>query len=297
VSPDGRRLASDLDQLWLEPRDLETRNLYFGPGGSKLAPSPAVRYEVLAVDRGGFSPGYDVRDPGGTTWNVKVGREAQPEVVASRVLWAIGYHQPPVYLLPSWHLDDERQVQNPARFRRESPETDVVADWSWYENPFVETQAFKGLIVANLMLNNWDWKTSNNKIYEMANSNPPRRRVYVVRDLGASLGKISLSSFLRWTHLPFRQGSRNDIDDFEKQRFIERVEGERLRFYYRGANGLLVDSVTIHDVVWTSRLMARLSDEQWHDAFRAAGYGDAYRSRYIAKLKSKIAEGLALARP
>ena len=38
------------------------------------------------------------------------------------------------------------------------------------------------------MLNNWDWKTSNNKIYEI------RRRgtvvgVYVVRDLGASLGK------------------------------------------------------------------------------------------------------------
>jgi hypothetical protein len=41
--------------------------------------------------------------------------------------------------------------------------------------------------------------------------------------------------------------------------------------------------------------MAGLSDQQWDDAFRAAGYVDAYRQRYIAKLKAKIAEGLALA--
>jgi hypothetical protein len=30
------------------------------------------------------------------------------------------------------------------------------------------------------------------------------------------------------------QGSRNDIDDFESQGFIKQVEGERVKFYYRG---------------------------------------------------------------
>jgi hypothetical protein len=40
--------------------------------------------------------------------------------------------------------------------------------------------------------------------------------------------------------------------------------------------------------------MARLSDEQWDDAFRAAGYDDAQRTRYIAKIKTKVAQGLAV---
>jgi hypothetical protein len=40
--------------------------------------------------------------------------------------------------------------------------------------------------------------------------------------------------------------------------------------------------------------MARVSDAQYDDAFRAGGYSDDVRRRYVAKLKSKIAEGLAL---
>jgi hypothetical protein len=44
--------------------------------------------------------------------------------------------------------------------------------------------------------------------------------------------------------------------------------------------------------------MQRLTDAQWHDAFRAANYADADAERYIRKLKEKIADGLALrARP
>jgi hypothetical protein len=126
------------------------------------------------------------------------------------------------------------------------------------------------------MMNNWDWKTSNNKIYEIRDrdSREPRR-IYVVRDLGASLGKTSFPKLLDW--FPMRglgQGSRNDIDDFESQGFIKRVEGERIDFYYRGIHQSVLETVSRSDVVWTSRLMARLSDTQWHDAFRAAGYPD-----------------------
>lgn len=50
-----------------------------------------------------------------------------------------------------------------------------------------------------------------------------------------------------------------------------------------------------HDVVWTCRLLARLSDVQWHDAFRAAGYADDHARRFVTKIKSKVAEGLRLA--
>jgi hypothetical protein len=41
--------------------------------------------------------------------------------------------------------------------------------------------------------------------------------------------------------------------------------------------------------------MTRLSDSQWHDAFRAAGYGDEHARRYVAKIKGKVAQGLMVA--
>ena len=286
---------ADVAQLWVEPRDLEKRDLFHGPGGTRLAPDHSVPYELVAIDNSGYSPGYDVRDHRGVQWSVKLGIEAQPEVVASRVLWAIGYHQPPTYLLTKWRLTG-KQVETPGagRFRLESGGHEVIADWSWYENPFASTQPFKGLLVANLILNNWDWKTSNNKVYERRDRDGVSRRTFVVRDLGASLGKTTFPRLLKWT--PMRgmgQGSRNDIAGFEKQALIKKVEGQRVTFDYRGIHNGLVDTLTVADVVWTSRLMARISDRQWRDAFRAAGYTNAEQQRFITKLKSKIDEGRA----
>ncbi len=288
----------NVSQLWMEPRDLESRNLFYGAGGRSLAPNPRVRYEFVLTDTKGYSRGYDVRDPLGVHWSVKLGDEAQPEVVVSRLLWAIGYHQPETYLLENWTLvgaDAQSGIQGRARFRREPGDQKVLSDWSWRDNPFVGTRPFNGLIVANLILNNWDWKTSNNKIYEVRARNGVSRRLYVVRDLGASLGKTSFPHLLRW--LPLKsipQGSRNDVEDFEAQKFIESVHGRRVKFDYGGVNGPLLDALTIDDVVWTCSLLSRLSNGQWRDVFRAAGYDAEHQQRYITKLKSKIREGLAL---
>jgi hypothetical protein len=285
--------AVDIKQLWTDPVDLESRDLFNGPGGAKLAPNPAARYEIVEVDETGFSAGYAVRDDQGTAWNVKLGIEAQPEVVASRLLWALGYHQPPTYLVMAWKLAGKQSgAQGISRFRRESPNEKVVSDWSWYENPFERTQPFRGLVVANLILNNWDWKTSNNKVY----AGDAGHRKYIVRDVGASLGKTTFPQFLKWTPLRMgKQGSRNDLEGFEGQGFIKGVEADRVKFDYNGVHTRLVDTVTVQDVVWTCRLMSRLSPQQWDDAFRAAAYQPAERQRFIAKLKSKIDQGLALA--
>jgi hypothetical protein len=285
--------AVDIKQLWTDPVDLESRDLFNGPGGAKLAPNPAARYEIVEVDETGFSAGYAVRDDQGTAWNVKLGIEAQPEVVASRLLWAVGYHQPPTYLVTAWKLAGKQSgAQGISRFRRESPNEKVVSDWSWYENPFERTQPFRGLVVANLILNNWDWKTSNNKVY----AGDAGHRKYIVRDVGASLGKTTFPQFLKWTPLRMgKQGSRNDLEGFEGQGFIKGVEADRVKFDYNGVHTRLVDTVTVQDVVWTCRLMSRLSPQQWDDAFRAAAYQPAERQRFIAKLKSKIDQGLALA--
>jgi hypothetical protein len=289
----------DLSALWVEPADLSSRNLFDGPGGTAQAPPQEARFELIAVDSKGYSGGYDVRDPQGVKWSVKVGKEAQPEVAVSRLLWGLGFHQPAIYLLTDWRLDGASvppEDLRMARFRRDTEGQEVVGEWSWYENPFVGTKPFQGLIVANLMLNNWDWKTSNNKIYNLHDAREGPRQVYVVRDLGASLGKTSFPKLLRLTPARgFGQGSRNDVAGFEEQGFIKGLDGQRVRFHYNGIHQKVVDTVTVDDVVWTCRLMARISDDQWRDAFRAAGFAPGEQQRYVQKMKSKIRDGLALA--
>ena len=50
---------------------------------------------------------------------------------------------------------------------------------------------------ANLLLANWDWKQSNNKIYQLDKPVNGVTRWFMVRDLGASLGKFTYPTFLR----------------------------------------------------------------------------------------------------
>jgi hypothetical protein len=299
LSTDEPKVA--MESLWREPQDLATRNFFEGVGGQALAPAESARYELVAVDSKGYSGGYDVRDAQGVTWSVKIGKEAQPEVAVSRILWGLGFHQPPVYLVHDWQLTGASVAQDTlrmARFRRDGEDAQVVGDWSWYENQFVGSDPFQGLLVVNLMLNNWDWKTSNNKIYDRANAPDGPTRVYLVRDLGASLGKTTFPSLLKWT--PMRgmgQGSRNDVNGFVEQGFIKEVDGQRVKFHYNGIHRKLVDTIAVKDVVWASRLMSRVTDEQWRDAFRAGGFAPGEQQRYVEKLKSKIRDGLALAGP
>jgi hypothetical protein len=292
VLPDGA--PPPISQLWQAPDDLEARDLFYGPGNEKQAPGDGP-FILEAYDTTGISPGYDVKDANGLEWSAKLGEEVHSEIAASRILWAIGYHQDPMYYVPKWTLQGKDGVvaQPPARFRPDPETREVVGDWSWRQNPFVGTRQFAGLIVANQMLNNWDWKTNNNKIYE-EKSGDGRARRYVVRDLGASLGRFSYPGVLQKLRLRgIKQGTKNDIDGFEQQGFIARVEGDKVEFDYRGIHHDLLDTVTPEDVRWTCRLLARLSDKQWHDAFRAAGFNAEIGARYTRKLKEKIAQGLS----
>jgi hypothetical protein len=285
-------VADSVAELWEAPDDIAARDLFYGPGGPELAPKSDTPFTWVATDTSGYSAGFDVRGPDGREWSVKLGPEAQTEVVASRILWAIGYHQPPTYYLKSWQLVGGPGGQQPgARFRPDPENAEVVGDWSWTENEFAQTQPFRGLIVANILLNSWDWKTSNNKIYWHDDGT----RRFVVRDLGASLGKTS-SSKLLWV-IPMRgfgQGSRNDVEGFEKQGFIEQVADGEVKFDFETIYGSVVDLVRPADVRWTAELLNKITDKQWDDAFRAADYAPEIRVRYITKIKAKIAEGLAV---
>jgi hypothetical protein len=113
-------------ELWREPLDLEQRDLFHGPGGSELVPRP-VTYTFVERNSTGTNPGYDVRDPQEQLWSVKLGDEAQSEVTTSRVLWALGFDQPPTYYVDQWNLSNGGAPEQPAgRFRPELPAQQVV---------------------------------------------------------------------------------------------------------------------------------------------------------------------------
>jgi hypothetical protein len=97
-TPDGHRMA----EFWVAPDGDEARDLIYGAGGQKDAPRPSDTDKRVKAITHGFSPKMEVEDPSGTKWDVKMGDEAQTEVVASRIVWALGYHQPPDYYLSTW---------------------------------------------------------------------------------------------------------------------------------------------------------------------------------------------------
>ena len=291
--------AADIAELWQDPISLPQRDLYTGPGGAALAPQRSHPFAFEAYKTSGTNPGYDVRDGTGRLWSVKLGVEAQSEVTTSRILWALGYHQPAIYYLDEFMLDGPGPLGGPkrqARFRTDVEPWRPGGEWSWYENPFADTQPFRGLIVAQLILNAWDLKTPNNRIYDSADPSLFPKRLFIVRDVGSSLGEARQSALLNAIGTRGWQGSKNDIDHFERQGFITAVNGDDVEFDYRGVNQALVNTIKVADVIWTSELFARIPDSGWQAAFAAGQYSPGDTARYVRKIKEKIAQGLALKR-
>ena len=280
---------AEVAQFWVEPVDLAERDLFVGPWGLEHAPDPAAQYTLVSRKKQGFftgfSPGYTVRGPGDIEWSAKQGFEAQAEVTASRLVWALGFHQPPVYFLEKWTLvgGPNAGEQTRARFRPEIKELDKVGEWGWRSNPFRATEPHRGLMVMMILLNNSDLKSAQNAIYDLKKPREGAQRWYVVRDLGHSFGETG----------KFR-ADRNDVVEFETEAFTQGVSEGKVKFNWSGFHKELVSDLTPADVRWTCERLARLSDRQWQDAFRAGGYEPVLAERYVRRFKQKIAEGLAL---
>jgi len=283
----GPPTRTQLAELWTEPT--AARDLFWGVGGKGLAPDPAAAYTVIEVKQGGFSRGYTVAGPGKREWSVKFPPEAPTEVVASRILWGVGYHQPPIYYVQRWQADKATQPnpQLPARFREKDPALNGGLEdtgiWSYYQNPFVGTPQLRGLLVLQAMLGNSDLKDEQNAKYKLRRPSEGAGTWYVARDLGQTFGRTGVLD-----------APRGDVDVFEKTPFITGVVNGRVTFDWRGRHDALFNDITPADVRWICARLQRLSDAQWRDAFRAGGYTPEDTARFIRRLKQKIAEGLAL---
>jgi len=276
-----------LAEFWIEPP--ANRDLFNGVGGAALAPDPRENYKVIEIKASGFSEGYTVVDGAKRKWSVKFPPEGHSEVVSSRLLWGIGYHQPPIYYMDGWRAlgADGPNPQRGARFREKDPKFHGLEDgdpWSYYNNPFADTVQMHALLVFHAMLGNSDLKDKQNALYSLKDPVEGATKWYVARDLGQTFGKTG-------TFNP----PRADIDAFESTRFILGTTGDRVMLEYNGRHKQLFENIRISDVVWLCERLSKLTDQQLADAFRAGGYDGPLAARFIARLKAKVGEGLALA--
>ncbi len=286
-APKAAPKPAALAELWVEPaRD---RDLFNGVGGPALAPDPRETYKVIEIKGSGYSDGYTVVDSKKRQWSAKFPPEAHSEVVSSRLLWGIGYHQPPIYYMEGWHAlgADGANPQRGARFRQKDPDFHGIEDdgtWSYYENPFSDTVQMRALLVFHAMLGNSDLKDKQNALYTLKDPVDGAAKWYVARDLGQTFGRTGVFN-----------PPRADIDVFEKTRFILGTDGNHVNLEYSGRHKQLFDNIKVADVVWLCDRLSKLTDQQLADAFRAGGYEGPLAGRFIARFKTKVAEGLALA--
>jgi hypothetical protein len=276
--------------MWTEPTDLASRDLYNGPWGAANAPDPKDVYELVELKHAGVSLGMTVKDSKGREWSVKqpypgnLDSEAPVEVVVSRLLTGIGYHQPPVYYLPAFTLKDDfgRHVEVGGRFRLKTDQLKDIGVWDWASNPFVGTREYQGLIVLLTMFNSTDLKNSNNSLYEHRDGDLVEQW-YVARDVGSAFGD---------TH--FMAPRKNHVESFEQLPFILGVTNGFVDFAYQGwYKNLLKERITPQEVAWACNLLGQLTDKQMQDAFRAAHYEPDIANRFIARLREKIQQGRA----
>lgn len=306
-TPHAETARNDSALLWREPTDIGARNLFYGPGGKQHEPHGPFRF--VEEDLNGSNPKYVVLDRDNVKWTVKLGMEARPETVATRVVWAAGYSTDEDYFLQDLQVDGmplhvkrgasligPRGTTHAARLKRHIEGQKKIETWKWRDEALAGTRELNGLKVMMALINNWDLKDENNEVYGRKDGT---ERVYVVSDLGASFGAPGLS-------FPFSR-SKGNFGAYAHSKFMSKISPEFVDFRTPSRPALIyafnvpgfvrrvrLDSLAHHvpraDALWIGQVLARLSASQIRDAFRAAGYTAEQIDAYSRVVESRIAE-------
>jgi len=291
--------------LWEDPIDISTRDLIMGAGGA--GHQPRSPFKFVKEDAAGTNPKYVIVDGNGVKWKIKLGEEAHPETVASRIVWAAGYFVDEEYFVPDIKVDGmplslkrgQDQVEpdglmHNARLKRYNKGEEKEGSWHWKDNPFLGTKEFNGLRVLMALINNWDLKDVNNSIREQDG-----KRIYMISDLGATFGTTGLSTS--------RAAGKGNLDNYTGSKFIDKVTETTVSFGTPSRPALLhvvqapefkhrVDlewigkDIPIADARWLGAILSKLSPEQIQGAFGAAGYSPKEVVGFSAVLEQRIAE-------
>ena len=302
--------------LWRDATDFASLNLIYGSGGED--DQPRGPFTFVEEDLNGSNPKFDIRDQDGVKWKVKLGDEARPEVVATRLLWAAGYFTTEDYYLEDLHVQNLpshlHRGQNligpdgafhAVRLKRAGKDEKKLGNWQWGSNPFEGTREFNGLRVLMALINNWDLKDSNNAVYRVKHADGPEesQQIYLVSDLGASFGTIGYA-------LPF-EGPRGNLEAYKHSKFVSHVTSGYVDFgapsrptfietfnlpvfLYRLNLRWIGRQIPRADAKWMGQVLGELSPEQIRDAFRAAGYPPQEVNGFASVVQGRIAELNAL---
>lgn len=291
--------------LWQDPVDVSTRDMVAGPGGAEHHPKGPFKF--LKEDTAGSNPKYTIEDANGLKWKLKLGEEAHPETVASRIVWAAGYYADTEYFfsdikvdgVPSTLRRGGEQVEpdglmHNTRLKLEPKNAKKQATWKWKENPFTGTREFNGLRVMMALINNWDLKDVNNAIIDIDG-----RKIYYISDLGASFGTTGLSTS--------RAAGKGNLENYTNSKFIDKVTETTVTFGTPSRPALIdvfaepnfkerLDlewigkDIPIADARWIGSVLSRLSLRQLQAAFGAAGYSPKEIVGFSNVLADRIAQ-------
>lgn len=308
--PEGKT-PSGHPVLWQDPGDIASRGLTYGSGGKGAQPQPP--FDFVEEDLKGSNPKLVVTDAAGVKWKVKLGNEVRPEVVASRLIWAVGYFTSEDYYVPRLqvaglprHLHRGNQYIQAdgsiavARLKRYPEGTKKIGDWDWRKNPFTGTRELNGLRVMMALVNNWDLKNVNNVILKAGpRSAEPHSMIYLVSDLGASFATNGFS----WT----KTKSKGNLTSFYQSQFITNATADYVDFGTPSrpaldhlvairdfAGRINMEWIGSHvprgDARWIGNLLGQLSQDQIVDAFLAAGYDNGEALAFARMLERRIAQ-------
>ncbi|MCA1579235.1 MAG: hypothetical protein LC794_17950 [Acidobacteria bacterium] len=270
-------------------------------------------FTFIKEESTGESPKFEVTDARGETWVVKVGPEAQAEIVATRLVWSVGYFADEAYYvdraeiknLPKLSRGQEyienRSVVRGARFEPKRKNISRGENWDWEVNPFVNTRELDGLKVLMVLLANYDTSIRNNRVLSTTNSETGELEAqYVATDIGATLGKVGGLGGKR---------SKNTLADFRSSKFVLGVENGMVKFDYdttpkkmgvfasifkpsyrssQERKERVMQNISVENARWIGSLLAQLSDEQLRDAFRAANYDEQTMNGFVAVIRDRV---------
>ena len=239
---------ADIAELWQEPADLLERDLFNGPGGAELAPPPNGTYRIRRVQDDGHQP--RLRREGRVGPVVERQARHRGAIGSHRVADPVGDGLPAARDLfrAAIHADRRRRRrEDHARFRTDLDAVAIGRRVVVVREPLRRTRTqFRGLIVAQLVLNNWDLKTdeqphlrSDRSRRRAAASIHGARRRLVARPLEA------VPAVRDARHARQRRAARTTSTTSSSRGSSRRSKATRSRFDYRGMNQALVDTVTV----------------------------------------------------
>lgn len=278
--------------MWEDRGDVSRLDLVHGIGSPEGMPKAPFQFDKEDIT--GTNPKIKVIDANGVKWNIKFDEEVHGEVAASRIVWACGYMVEESYFMSSGKVNGVSGLGRAKKFvgsdgsfsngMFEKRPDDIARrriNWAWSSNPFAGSKELSGLAILNTLLNNWDAKETNNNVLGMYEDDGKSvKDWYLVADWGGSFGKMGgFTSHTKW-----------DLDDYNKQAFLDGVSGGQLKLHYSGKMGSTLKTVPIEHARWFAGIIGQLTDNQLRDAFRAAGASSAEVEGFSRRIRQKITE-------